>query len=515
MTPNLSSNNPSRGRLKSLYSNYLDTAISPSSPALASLTSIGDQSHQDEPSVKKQLFNAAALRFQPTKRPSQKPKLRTSALKSHSPMTPSVLSTKSPIVGLPAPLSSQSSLATWTAPTDIDDLSSFYAGEKRQRGGRKKRKKVQEAIASQNWDDIYDPSRPNNYDEYKCSDEKLYEIRDWKDTLYAHRRARKPTIGLRSSHRKHKTNNHFAPPLNYSFAPPHLVDENPTTNLPVPSIPTKFLKGIPGEDAHTLKLLLPSYPIPALHPPNLQEPSPSTTISPPPPAMIVREPVRYNCPSTAVEIPALEAEYEDANTNNDLNNSTEDLATSRSLRPGQRGFAKRLMTKYGWTKGTGLGVDSSGIINPLRVQLEKQKKKPESEGGGFLGSSGRGKIIGGQRRGDGNAGSVEDKFGPMSEVVILQNMVDGMDLEEEFHGALALESGLVQEIGDECAEKYGRVERVFIHRYLNGTSAVFVKFTSQLSGLRAVNALEGRIFAGNTIVARFFDTKRFDAGIYE
>ena len=43
----------------------------------------------------------------------------------------------------------------------------------------------------QNWDDIYDPSRPNNYEEYKNSDEKIREVREWKDRLYAHRMARR------------------------------------------------------------------------------------------------------------------------------------------------------------------------------------------------------------------------------------------------------------------------------------------------------------------------------------
>lgn len=33
--------------------------------------------------------------------------------------------------------------------------------------------------------------------------------------------------------------------------------------------------------------------------------------------------------------------------------------------------------------------------------------------------------------------------------------------------------------------------------------------------LKAVNALEGRIFSGNTIVARFYDTEKFENGIYE
>lgn len=61
---------------------------------------------------------------------------------------------------------------------------------------------------------------------------------------------------------------------------------------------------------------------------------------------------------------------------------------------------------------------------------------------------------------------------------------------------------------------------------------MFVKFTSQLSALRvrsaalvvldmhankwqAVNALEGRIFNGNTITAKFYETEKFESGIFE
>jgi len=31
---------------------------------------------------------------------------------------------------------------------------------------------------------------------------------------------------------------------------------------------------------------------------------------------------------------------------------------------------------------------------------------------------------------------------------------------------------------------------------------------------QAVNALEGRVFNGNTITARFFDTDKFEKGVY-
>ena len=121
--------------------------------------------------------------------------------------------------------------------------------------------------------------------------------------------------------------------------------------------------------------------------------------------------------------------------------------------------------KQGWTKGTGLGADSSGIVNPLHVKLSKGKdKKP-----------GTGQIIDRNKK---RAAESEGTFGAMSEVVVLKRMVDG--LEDEDMGTL------MQEIGDECGEKYGRIERVFIQhrRGQEEHSKVFVQFTSQLSALR-------------------------------
>ena len=93
----------------------------------------------------------------------------------------------------PTPRLPSKTLADWTADGDDDDVNGYYAGEKRQRGGRKKRKKnKQELEFVQNWDDIYDPSRPNVFEDYKTSDEKVLEIQEWKERLYAHRNVRRP-----------------------------------------------------------------------------------------------------------------------------------------------------------------------------------------------------------------------------------------------------------------------------------------------------------------------------------
>jgi splicing factor 45 len=260
--------------------------------------------------------------------------------------------------------------------------------------------------------------------------------------------------------------------MGYSFAPPEKFDDRQSSDGSSEP-PPNLVDDLRGEDAYARRLRLTQAPrqvqehqrpldvsryvatlgsdsfLPQLDA-HTEHPS-STVVDQPLAATISRAPIRYNLPSAPSELPSSEAELEEAlrqERSNGDDQANED--PQRSLRPGQKGFAERLMSKYGWTKGTGLGASSSGIINPLRVQVDKQKKRPDSEGGGFLGPGGRGKIIG-SRKGGGEMGDQDGKFGAMSEVIILKGMVDGMDLDQEMEGLG--EGGLMQEIGDECSEK--------------------------------------------------------------
>ncbi|KAJ5559943.1 hypothetical protein N7513_002342 [Penicillium frequentans] len=526
------------GGMMSLYANLLGPSAD-SAPGTISRAPVvfkqGDDA-QDESTAKKQQLNAASLRFQPTKRPqlaAQKAKPKPALPKAPQP------SAGQPSTSSAAPV--KPTLADWAA--EEDDYG--YVGEKRQRGGRKKRKKNHEPHEiPQNWDDIYDPSRPNNYEEYRHSDEKILEVREWKDRLYAHRMRRSPSKDSDSDDYDRPMNRQFAPPM--SFAPPPNLND-------VPPPPPASGSDLSGEDAFTQRARLsqrentdvdmPDYAqsIPPPPPPPEETPAPPSDTTgdeaykrrlqqtnqppsgqiPPPPsrldafqpssATISRAPVRYTLPPPPADIPASEAELEEvfakeqpADAQGEAEAETAEDAP-RSLRPGQKGFAERLLSKYGWTKGSGLGATGSGIAKPLQVKVEKRKKRPDAEGGGFVTPGGRGTIIGGKKKGGEDTG----KFGPMSEVIILRGMLDGMDLEAE------LQSGeLMQEIGEECNEKYGSVERVYIARDAGTPVPVFVKFTSPLSALRAVNALEGRIFNGNAITARFFNTEKFEEGIY-
>lgn len=193
----------------------------------------------------------------------------------------------------------------------------------------------------------------------------------------------------------------------------------------------------------------------------------------------------------------------------------EDEDAPRSSRPGQKGFAARLMSKYGWSKGQGLGAEGTGILAPIRVQVEKRKKLADAEGGGWAAPKGLGKIIepkvNPNAQAAASSGTDEGgKFGVTSNVIVLRHMLDNIeDLQQE------MEDGLGQEIGEECGDKYGRVERLYIDTAPGGTRNVYIKFVDTVSALRAVNALEGRVFAGSSIEPRYYDVDMFERGVYE
>ncbi|KAL7767964.1 hypothetical protein ACKLNR_002265 [Fusarium oxysporum f. sp. zingiberi] len=489
---------PPQGGL-SLYENLLDPNDTSSTSATISSAPVLYSQAEDtsaEIAVKKPID--PALRFQPIRRPQVK------QAKPKPAFPKPAVSKQALNSATPAPVQPKTTLADWAA-TEEDEWM-YGMGEKRQRGGRKKKKKRQQEEFETNWDDIYDPTRPTNVEEYLHSDEKVQEVRDWKALLYRHRRKRdesdlsdededEQTRHVSSS--EFAANNlfvkflplsdQFAPPSSYAFVPP-----------PPQSPPAPPPGDVSGDDAFARRLAISQRDAP---PPPAQA-SPS---QPSNPATISRAPVRYSKPHDDEDATGDNVE-DDAYSpppalGSSLPEQPDDDSRARSSRPGQSGFAHRLMSKYGWTKGSGLGADESGIVNPLRVQVEKRRKKADADGGGWAEPGGKGKIIGGKRKEE-NAG----KFGTMSDVIVLRNMLENMpNLEEEITG------GLGQEIGEECGEKYGRVERLYIDQE---SRRVFIKFTNQVSALRAVNELDGRVFNGNAIVPEFFDTEKFEQGKY-
>lgn len=178
----------------------------------------------------------------------------------------------------------------------------------------------------------------------------------------------------------------------------------------------------------------------------------------------------------------------------------------RSSRPGQKGFAKRLLQKYGWKEGQGLGAEGTGITTILQHQTQKRKKKSDNEGGGWAGPN-VGRIVGGKKR----KVEGEQEGDNWSIVARFDGMLAGMDIDQEVE-----HHDLMQRIGEKMAA-YGHVERLYIHRAPVAKEPVFVKFTSALSAYRAVQASNEQDFMGNGCIVRsgFWDEERFDKGEYE
>lgn len=434
----------------SLYDNLLDPndASSATISSAPVLYNQGDTASTDPSASKKPID--PALRFQPIRRPQAR---QTKPKSSFPKAIPKSTAAAAPPTAAAAPQTGaappKSKLADWAA-TEEDEWM-YGVGEKRPRGGRKQKKKGkgrEQEQAETNWEELYDPLKPTNVDEYLKSNERIDEVLEWKALLYRHRRKPvdtdssddddEPTRPMPSSKWLSLVleeailtclSDQFAPPPAYSFAPPPI------------SPPAAPPDDKTGDDAFARRQAMsqdqPHHDVP---PP----PPPAESDAPPPPpatdsATISRAPVLYKPPepepstsrnASSSPPPALGGGTDDA----------EDQP--RSSRPGQSGFAHRLMSKYGWAQGSGLGADESGIVNPLRVQVEKRHKKADADGGGWAEPGNKGKIIGGKRKGD--AG----RFGAMSEVIVLRHMLDSMpDLQAE------IADGLGQEIGEECGEK--------------------------------------------------------------
>jgi splicing factor 45 len=170
---------PPRGGL-SLYDDLLDPSDASQAATISSAPVLYNQNDAPADQAAKKPVDPA-LRFQPIRRPQVKqPKPKSTFPKAvpKPPVTPAVPAAPS------AP--PKNTLADWAATEEDEWL--YGIGEKRQRGGRRNKKKKHHIHAETDWDEMYDPSRPTNVEEYMRSDEKIDEVREWKALLYRHRK---------------------------------------------------------------------------------------------------------------------------------------------------------------------------------------------------------------------------------------------------------------------------------------------------------------------------------------
>ena len=236
-------------------------------------------------------------------------------------------------------------------------------------------------------------------------------------------------------------------------------------------------------------------------------PPPLSTAQPQDNSTIARGPVLYNLADTQVDA-LVDRQMSQAQSGSMSTSQSPAPVQSTSKVSGQKGFAARMMAKMGWEQGQGLGAKSDGITTAIVAQATKRKRRSDKEGGGWMPSVG--KIVGGKKRNVQTTDDDEGEFGNISNVVKLEGMLDELDVTYEIE-----EKNLQQEIGEQFSKDYGAIERLFIWREQSGgNNEVFVKFTNQLSALKACGGTNEMTFAGNPVKARFFDAGKFENGEY-
>ncbi|XP_049530463.1 splicing factor 45 [Anopheles darlingi] len=185
---------------------------------------------------------------------------------------------------------------------------------------------------------------------------------------------------------------------------------------------------------------------------------------------------------------------------------------------GGSSVAAKIMAKYGFKDGQGLGKQEQGMA--VALQVEKTSKRggrivheKDIPAGGSSGTGGNTATPAGggepatgspQRTGSATEPSITEIMKSPSKVVLLRNMVGPGDVDDE----------LEPEVKDECNTKYGDVVTVVIHEVPNvvpeESVRIFVEFKRIESAIKAVVDLNGRFFGGRQVRAGFYNQERFE-----
>lgn len=173
--------------------------------------------------------------------------------------------------------------------------------------------------------------------------------------------------------------------------------------------------------------------------------------------------------------------------------------------------AHKIMQKYGFREGQGLGKHEQGLSTALSVEKTSKRggkiiigdaaEKPGSSQSGPAETSGGGST----------ADSKKSEANPLTEilkcptkVVLLRNMVGRGEVDEDLEG----------ETKEEC-EKYGKVTKCVIFEIALVTDdeavRIFLEFERVESAIKAVVDLNGRYFGGRIVKACFYNLDKFRA----
>ncbi|CAK1539944.1 unnamed protein product [Leptosia nina] len=180
---------------------------------------------------------------------------------------------------------------------------------------------------------------------------------------------------------------------------------------------------------------------------------------------------------------------------------------------GASSVAAKIMAKYGFKEGQGLGKKEQGMS--VALQVEKTSKRggriihekdsnvmppPSFAMPALPAPDSPNSLQSGKQE-----PSITEIMKSPSKVVLLRNMVGPGDVDEE----------LEPEVKDECNTKYGEVVKVVIFEMPNAPSdeavRIFVEFKRIESAIKAVVDLNGRFFGGRQVKAGFYTIEKFYA----
>ena len=158
--------------------------------------------------------------------------------------------------------------------------------------------------------------------------------------------------------------------------------------------------------------------------------------------------------------------------------------------PGVGGnVAAKIMAKYGYKEGQGLGKNEQGLSTALSV--EKTSKRG-------------GRIVNKDKESSEPSNTTEAMKNP-SKVVCLTNMVGPGEVDDD----------LEPEVREECHGKYGEVTRCIIFEIPGAAEdeavRIFVEFKRMESAIKALVDLNGRYFGGRLVQGKFYSQDKFNS----
>ncbi|XP_034433557.1 splicing factor 45 [Hippoglossus hippoglossus] len=172
--------------------------------------------------------------------------------------------------------------------------------------------------------------------------------------------------------------------------------------------------------------------------------------------------------------------------------------------------AHKIMQKYGFKEGQGLGKHEQGLSTALSVEKTSKRggkiiigdaaEKPGSSLSSVAETSVGGFSADPSKKSDANP--LTEILKNPTKVVLLRNMVGRGEVDEDLEG----------ETKEEC-EKYGKVVKCVIFEIAEVTDdeavRIFLEFERVESAIKAVVDLNGRYFGGRVVKACFYNLDKF------